>query len=584
MEARITVHHQQGTRQFVCTAGEPIAHLLRDEGLLPLPCGLGKCGKCLIYADTEPADEERTLLGERRLAAGLRLACHTRARDGLEVTVPHAGTLKVLTQFTSMEYVWEPLVRRVPLAVDDASLEDQRSDVQRLQDAAQAGGHELSLEDLTALPAQLRSGEPLHALLRGDRLHGVRPQGTPHALIVDIGTTTVAALLVDLDGRRIVAAHGERNAQSPYGADVISRIHRAMEWESAGRQGSNPLQAAICRQIDGMLRRLLEESGVQDVDMLCLTGNTTMLHLLCGLPGEHISKAPFIPVTLEPMCLPARLLHIASAGRCFLMPGISSYIGADIVASLLAADAHHPQDPFLLVDLGTNAETVLYVDGKLLACSAAAGPCFEGATLSCGMAGQDGAIDAVEADDAQGLRFSTIGGAPAQGICGSGVLDALALLLDAGCVDETGHLEADDSPLGRRIRDDALLLTDAVRFSQRDIREVQLAKAAVRAGMEILLREAGLRYDDIRRLYLAGGFGSAMRPRSAARIGLIPAELEQRVHVLGNAAGFGALRYVTEKDAQTAASELIRRTRYIELSAHSGFSESYVEQMTFPAA
>ena len=223
-------------------------------------------------------------------------------------------------------------------------------------------------------------------------------------------------------------------------------------------------------------------------------------------------------------------------------------------------------------------------DGKLLACSAAAGPCFEGATLSCGMAGQDGAIDAVEADDAQGLRFSTIGGAPAQGICGSGVLDALALLLDAGCVDETGHLEADDSPLGRRIRDDALLLTDAVRFSQRDIREVQLAKAAVRAGMEILLREAGLRYDDIRRLYLAGGFGSAMRPRSAARIGLIPAELEQRVHVLGNAAGFGALRYVTEKDAQTAASELIRRTRYIELSAHSGFSESYVEQMTFPAA
>ena len=118
MEARITVHHQQGTRQFVCTAGEPIAHLLRDEGLLPLPCGLGKCGKCLIYADTEPADEERTLLGERRLAAGLRLACHTRARDGLEVTVPHAGTLKVLTQFTSMEYVWEPLVRRVPLAVD----------------------------------------------------------------------------------------------------------------------------------------------------------------------------------------------------------------------------------------------------------------------------------------------------------------------------------------------------------------------------------------------------------------------------------------------------------------------------------
>lgn len=584
MEARITVHHQQGTRQFVCTAGEPVAPLLRDAGLLPLPCGLGKCGKCLIYADTAPTDEERSLLGERRLAAGLRLACHTRAQDGLEITVPHAGALKVLTQYAGMDYVREPLVRRAPLAVGDPTLEDQRSDVQRLLAAAQAGGHELTLEELTALPAQLRSGEALAALLHGQKLLGLRPQGVSHALIVDIGTTTVAALLADLDGQRIVAALGERNAQSPYGADVISRIHREMEWEKAGRQGRNPLQAAICGQIDDMLQRLLAESGVPDVDMLSLTGNTTMLHLLCGLPGEHISKAPFIPVTLEPMCLPARRLGIRSAGRCFLMPGISSYIGADIVASLLAADAHHPQEPFLLVDLGTNAETVLYADGKLLACSAAAGPCFEGATLSCGMAGQDGAIDAVEADAAQGLRFSTIGGAPAQGICGSGVLDALALLLDAGCVDETGHLEAGDSPLGQRIRDDALLLTETVRFSQRDIREVQLAKAAVRAGMEILLQEAGLRHDDIRRLYLAGGFGSAMRPRSAARIGLIPAGLEQRVHVLGNAASFGALRYVSEKGAPAAAAELIRQTRYIELSAHAGFSESYVEQMIFPAA
>lgn len=583
MDARITVHHQDGDRQFLCAAGEPIAPLLRDAGLLSLPCGRGKCGKCLIYADTEPAEEERRLLGRQRLDAGLRLACHTRARDGLEVTVPHAGTLKVLTQFADMAYEHAPLVRRVPLAVAEASLEDQRSDIQRLLTAARAAGHELTLDELAALPALLRSGQPLDALLYGDRLLGLRPRGASHALIVDIGTTTVAALLVELGEGRILAARGERNAQSPYGADVISRIHGEMEWENAGRQGDNPLQAAICRQIDAMLHRLLAESGVQDVDVLSLTGNTTMLHLLCGLPGEHISKAPFIPVTLAPMRLPARQLGIASAGRCFLMPGISAYIGADIVASLLAADAHHPQGPFLLVDLGTNAETVLCVDGQLLACSAAAGPCFEGATLSCGMAGQDGAIDTVTSEPGQPVRFSTIGDAPAQGICGSGVLDALALLLDAGLVDETGRLEADQSALGQRIREDAFHLTETVSLSQRDIREIQLAKAAVRAGMEILLQEAGLHSRDIRRLYLAGGFGSALRPRSAARIGLIPAELEERVRVLGNAASFGALRHVTEKDAQAAAGELIRQTRYIELSAHAAFSEKYVEQMIFPA-
>ena len=240
------------------------------------------------------------------------------------------------------------------------------------------------------------------------------------------------------------------------------------------------------------------------------------------------------------------------------------------------------QPPFLLVDLGTNAETVLCASGTLYACSAAAGPCFEGATLSCGMAGQDGAIDTVSPDPERGLSFTTIGDAPARGLCGSGVLDALALLLDAGIVDETGRLEADASPLGARITDDALTFTDSVRFTQKDIREVQLAKAAVRAGIDILLREAGMETADVARLYLAGGFGSAMRPESAARIGLIPEELSDRVTVLGNAAGSGALRYATEEGAAESALGIIRRTRYIELSAHAGFTDAYVERMLFP--
>lgn len=203
----------------------------------PLPCGRGKC---LIHADTEPTEEECRLLGRQRLEAGLRLACHARARDGLVVTVPHAGTLEVLTQFADMRYEHAPLVRRVPLAVPEANLEEQRSDMQRLLTAVQAAGHELALDELAALPAQLRSGQPLHALLYGDRLLGVRPQGASHALIVDIGTTTVAALLANLDEGRILAARGERNAQSPYGADIISRIHGEMEWESAGRQATIP--------------------------------------------------------------------------------------------------------------------------------------------------------------------------------------------------------------------------------------------------------------------------------------------------------------------------------------------------------
>ena len=582
MSVSIVVRHQGKELTLHAEPGAPVAPLLREKGLLSLPCGVGKCGKCVISADTEPCAEERALLGERGIAAGLRLACHTRAAEGLTIEIPEAQALRVLTRFSRSDYPFRPLVERRAFKTAEPSLGDQRSDLQRLLDACGARRHALPLDALAALPAFLREHPAGFGLFHGDTLVGYTASERPLACIVDIGTTTLAALLMDLAGRRVAAVRGERNAQSPYGADVISRIRHQTKWEQEGRKGENPLRRAVTEQIDGLLRALLDEAGATEVDMLALAGNTTMMHLLCGLPAEHIGKAPFIPATLEAMRLPASALGLRSTAPAFLLPGISSYIGADIVASLLAADAHREQPPFLLVDLGTNAETVLYADGVFYACSAAAGPCFEGATLSCGMAGQAGAIDAVFPDPETGLRFTTLGDAPARGLCGSGVLDAVSLLLETGLMDETGRLEADGSPLGRRITDDALRLTDTVRLTQRDIREVQLAKAAVRAGIDILLREAGLSAGDVSRFYLAGGFGSALKPESAVRIGLIPEELGERVRVLGNAAGFGALRYVTEKDAVAGALSVIRRTRYIELSAHAGFTDAYVERMLFP--
>ena len=472
MNVSITVRHCGETTTLRAEAGTPLAPLLREAGLLTLPCGVGKCGKCLILAATEPCAEERALLGDAALASGLRLACYTRAAEGLDIALPQAGALRVLTRFAQSDYPFRPIVERRPFAMPEPSLDDQRSDLQRLIDACGAKGHALGLGQLAALPAFIRNARSNggcgdghgnvcgFGLMHGETLVGYTASDEAYALIVDIGTTTVAALLVDTARRRVVAARGEHNAQSPYGADVISRIRHETEWEEH-RNGPNPLQQAIAKQVSAMLAGLLEQAGIGDVDFLSLTGNTTMMHLLCGLPGEHIGKAPFIPATLEPMRLPAADLGIASQAPAFLLPGISAYIGADIVASLLAADAHRSQPPFLLVDLGTNAETVLCASGTLYACSAAAGPCFEGATLSCGMAGQDGAIDTVSPDPERGLSFTTIGDAPARGLCGSGVLDALALLLDAGIVDETGRLEADASPLGARITDDALTFTDS---------------------------------------------------------------------------------------------------------------------------
>ena len=565
-------------------SGTLLGPLLRSEGMLTLPCGAGRCGKCLVQVDppTPPCSEEQHLLDEKTLAAGLRLACCTRVRANMTVTIPTEVSLRVLLQFAQADYVRKPLLRQCPLTLSAADLHDQRSDLQRLMMACGATSEALTQEQLADVPLFVRLSARKTAHLIGNELVGFGKNETLHAVVLDIGTTTVASLLVEMEQGRVLASLGERNAQAPFGADVISRIQQQTEWRATHHGNADPLRMVIVRQLDAMLTSLLDKAGLDHADCIAIAGNTSMMHLLCGLPTQHIAMAPFVPVTLGARRLPARALGLAADAPVFLLPGISAYVGADIVASLLAADAHHGQLPFLLVDLGTNAEIVLGVNDTLYACSAAAGPCFEGATLSCGMAGQDGAIDTVTADPVVGLTFTTLGQQPPKGVCGSGILDAVAVLLDAGLLDETGCLHADDTPLGRRVMDDALEFIPGIRLTQRDIREIQLAKAAVRAGVEILLQQAGLSVKSIACLYLAGGFGSSLAPRSAARIGLIPTELAGRSKPLGNAACFGALRYIMEDNAVENAASLVQRTRYIELSAHPSFSDFYIDHICFP--
>lgn len=582
MNVHIHVHNHNEHIVFSCEEGKAVSSLLRENGLLALPCGVGKCGKCLIYTATEPSAEEINLLGAEKIAQGLRLACYTKAKEGLEITIPTKNDLEVLTQYNAMDYVFDPFIKRKKMNVAEPALEDQRPDLKRVLDSLSLDDYFLNFAKLKKLPYALRAGEATYAVLEDTCLINFGSDENSYGVVIDIGTTTIAVCLINTTTKEIIASVGEQNAQAPYGADVISRIHQEIEWRNNGCKGENPLSHAITSQINALLQQLLQKYHLEDVDFIVFTGNTTMMHMLCALPGEFISKAPFIPVLQNAQRLHAEELAIHSQAVCYLMPCISSYIGADIVASLLAANAHHPQDPFILIDLGTNAEIVLSYADKFLSCSAAAGPCFEGATLSCGMAGQKGAIDKVRADSEKGFTFTTIGNSPAKGICGSGVLDILALLLDKKIVDETGRLEENVPEFSAYLHNDAFYLTDNVYLSQKDIREVQLAKSAVRAGIEILLKEASLTFADINKLYLAGGFGSALRKESAVRIGLIPQELEERVHVLGNGASFGALRYMTEAHVREGVDELIQKMHYIELSSHMGFSDAYIENMIFP--
>ncbi|MEG2005078.1 MAG: ASKHA domain-containing protein, partial [Bilophila sp.] len=370
--ATITIQGETGTTVVTAQAGESLAALLRNRGLLDQPCGVGKCGKCLIYVDTKPCAEELRLLGASAVASGLRLACYTKVVDGMVVTLPRKSVLRVLTAYASMEYAFSPRISKTQVTLPPPNLDDQRSDVRRLLDARPGARENLTFAQLASLPALVRS-ETLFALYdeEDNTLVGVSGEAAHYGLIVDIGTTTVAALMLDLDTRRVVASRGEHNAEAPFGADVISRIQQSME------QGVAPLQQAIVRQIDELCASLCTECGCTDVSLISITGNTTMLHLLCGLPATNISRAPFIPVTTEAMRCNAAVLGLHSQATTFLLPGISAYIGADTVASLLAAAGHTTGErPFLLVDFGTNAETVLFANGTYYACSAAAGPCF----------------------------------------------------------------------------------------------------------------------------------------------------------------------------------------------------------------
>lgn len=404
---------------------------------------------------------------------------------------------------------------------------------------------------------------------------------------VDLGTTTVAAYLFDCASGTLLARDGVANPQATFGADVISRIHAC----SGGRLGALQHAAAGC--VQKLAQRLCIQAGVDPayIRRWAVAGNTVMEHILCGVSPESIGSFPFQPATLFG---DFRTVEGFSA-PVFLCPCVSGYVGGDIVAGLVATgidellEAEAPHKTVLFADLGTNGEMALVANGELLCCATATGPAFEGAAISQGMQARDGAISACKFADG-GFNVTTIGDAAPAGICGSGLIDALAACLEAGVVDETGRLlSPDELPAHLRrlvgLRDGkpvALLVpSGAVVLTQKDIRALQLAKAAVSAGVSSLLREAGLAPSDIDEFVIGGAFGAHMSPSSAAAIGMFPDELLPRVRMVGNCAGAGSCLALLSAAARDRMQVVVNAARYIELSLDTAFSEDYIDAMEF---
>jgi len=409
-------------------------------------------------------------------------------------------------------------------------------------------------------------------------------------IAVDIGTTTLAVSLINLKDGTEVAVMGSPNPQISFGDDVVSRIKHA----STGNKALSNLQKTVIRQINAMIDNLCEQGGIkrENIYEISVAGNTVMEHLFCGIDPSPLGQLPFEPLWRGASSIKASELNINinPEGIIYVFPVIGGFVGGDITAGMLAADLLNQPQPLLMIDIGTNGEIVLVKNGKISAASTAAGPAFEGAGISCGMRAMAGAIEKIKFNN--DCEYSVLGNIEAEGICGSALIDIAAEFLNAGIVDITGRiiqLESLSPKLAKRIITDtnnqpAFIIDKNVKITQRDIRQIQLAVGAIRAGINIMLKKAGLESADLKRVLVAGGFGSFIRRNHAQRIGLLPADIgHEKISFIGNTSLTGAKLALLSMKAREKAQAFAKKTEHIELSADIDFQNEFANAMIFPA-
>jgi len=465
---------------------------------------------------------------------------------------------------------------------------DLRSDAKRvLQVLAQQHNircHTIDLEALRTLSPQLRSGNwQAQASVRGDEVIDVRPWPSRQlGLAIDLGTTKIAGYLLDLDSGQTLAAQGTMNPQIAYGEDVIARLALIGESPSQGEKlqklvvkALNQLAADLCAEIDAEAAEILE---------IVVVGNTAMHHLLLHLPVAQLALSPFLPAVSEALDIKARDLglHVAAGAYVHLLPNIAGFVGADHVAMLLATEVWQTSGVTLALDIGTNTEVSLVSDGEIASVSCASGPAFEGAHIKDGMRAAPGAIERLRlVDDV--VEYQTIGGAPPAGLCGSGILDAIAQLYAAGVLNDRGRMGEHPRVRTTEGQREFVLVSKEEREGQRvisitqeDVRELQLAKGAIRAGIQVLLEATGRAAQDIEQVIIAGAFGSYIDVDSAVTIGMLPLLPLGRFRQVGNAAGMGAKLALISQHQRGEAQRIANQVRYIELTTAPHFAQTFI--------
>jgi uncharacterized 2Fe-2S/4Fe-4S cluster protein (DUF4445 family) len=562
--------------------------------------GKGTCGKCrvrIVEGKVSPVSKSETkFLTQDELAKGFRLACMTTAVKDVVIELPiDTASMQIAADIIESIDDLDPLFRSESVQLEVPDLEDQRADINRVLDKIKDNRERnYPLELLSSLPAIIRESDfDLQIIYDAFDILNIRKNdafGACFGIAVDIGTTTVVAYLINIQDGTVTDLVSSMNEQGVFGADVISRINHAKQ----EKEGLSHLHSKITGQLNGMIDKLAKKNSLSrdDIYGIVFAGNTTMVHLLANLPPENIAEAPFIPVTTDPIVCPARDIgiEIFARGKVYILPSIAAYVGADIVAGILASGMTEKDELALLIDIGTNGEIALGNSEHIVSCSVAAGPAFEGAEIRFGIGGVAGAIDTFSINDGKAV-YTTIMDKKPIGICGSGIVDILAELLKAGLVDDTGRFVDDDEiekghPLAENLMEfegfRSYKISDSIYFTQKDIREIQNAKAAVAAGIKTLITAKGKDVTDVQKVYLAGGFGSYINHKSAVAIGLLPKEIEDKVEAIGNSAGKGAILSLLSRKHYDMCMKIKGMVDYIELSSSKEFNDEYINNMYLP--
>jgi len=484
----------------------------------------------------------------------------------------------------------KPSVRACRLQLTAPSLETPQADVDRLLKAlnqqCKLRCAKLDIGALRAISDQLRSWNwKSQAVVRDTELIAILPPKSHLlGLAIDLGTTKIAGYLVDLSDGRTLAARGIMNPQISYGEDIISRINRVVKSPEEGVK----LQKLAVDAVNNLCAELCAEASAKREEIVeaVLVGNTAMHHLFLRLPVKQLAVSPFVPAISRALDVRARDLglDIASGSYVHLLPNIAGFVGADHVSMLLASDAWRARRTTLALDIGTNTEVSLIYKGKINTTSCASGPAFEGGHIKYGMRAATGAIERLRIDGGK-VHYQTINGASPVGICGSGILDALAQLYVAGIIDEGGRM-IDNRPRVRTYKGqhEFVLVSKeerkgkpAITINQSDVRELQLAKAAIRTGIQILLETSGCVEDDIKQVIIAGAFGTYIDVASAVAIGMLPPVPLNRFQQVGNAAGAGAKLALISLKSRAKAQAIASRVSYIELASSPGFQPTFIQ-------